>query len=560
MWVPFQRLSRRLPQLCCLLLLLAGFSAQAGQQRKVLVLYSLGSDAVSVWQAMVRKGLDAELAGQDGMADVAVYEERLDAIRVGEQRSMDAMEPYLRIKYAETRFDTVITENYTAAHFLSERPGLFPGAARHYLNHGRPGWRPADGMGYDVPTGLSQSLAVIPRVMPGVRHIVVVGDRSPRVQEWIASIRAASTPYRERIQFEYWDNLSFEELYHQSGLLGEGTAVLLLAGYYDRNGARSRPVDIARRMAAVSHVPVFTNVESSIQGGVVGGYVTGGVAMGHALGRLLLGRQPDIAAIPHYVFDHAAFQRHGLRELDEPVAWLGQPRSIVRQHLWEIVLGAPLILAEAALIVALVRALRGRRQTTLALQAERSQLELHVLERTRELQAANDKLELLATTDPLTGIGNRRRMTEQINQELVRSRRSLHTLALLMVDIDHFKRINDRYGHESGDRAIVAVAQALAGGVRGADMASRFGGEEFVLLMPDTDLEVARQAAERLRMEVAALRIAGDKGEVIQLTISIGVAASNPSGPPDTASSLLNRADQALYRAKELGRDRVVCA
>jgi two-component system cell cycle response regulator len=205
-------------------------------------------------------------------------------------------------------------------------------------------------------------------------------------------------------------------------------------------------------------------------------------------------------------------------------------------------------------------ALRGRRQSLLALDDERRQLEQHVRQRTLELMDANSRLELLATTDPLTGIGNRRRMTEQINTELERARRFHHPLTLLMVDIDHFKQVNDKYGHEAGDRAIVAVSKALSSGVRSIDMASRFGGEEFVLLMPETDVDVAGYAAERLRADVAALNIIGDDGQRIALTISIGVAKADPDGlAPDTMSSLLIRADKALYRAKHEGRNRVVC-
>lgn len=96
--------------------------------------------------------------------------------------------------------------------------------------------------------------------------------------------------------------------------------------------------------------------------------------------------------------------------------------------------------------------------------------------------------------------------------------------------------------------------------MRNIDMASRFGGEEFVLLMPETGIDVASGAAERLRADVAMLRIEGDNGERIALTVSIGVASSTPEGPPDSASSLISRADKALYQAKHEGRDRVVSA
>src|SRR5262249_10289356 len=159
------------------------------------------------------------------------------------------------------------------------------------------------------------------------------------------------------------------------------------------------------------------------------------------------------------------------------------------------------------LITSLVIALRDRRRTNAALADERNNLEDRVLQRTLELLMANQKLEQLATTDPLTGIANRRKMTDQIAHELERARRFKHPLSLLMIDIDHFKRINDTFGHEVGDKAIVAVAKLLTESMRSIDLAARFGGEEFVLLMSETNLEVAMRAAERLREMVAALHL-----------------------------------------------------
>ncbi len=238
--------------------------------------------------------------------------------------------------------------------------------------------------------------------------------------------------------------------------------------------------------------------------------------------------------------------------------WPESSTSLFERYWWQILLGGALIILQGLLISALVFALRARRSTLNALHDEHNQLEARVLQRTQELLEANAKLELLATTDPLTGIGNRRRMTEQINRELDRGRRHHHPLSLLMADIDHFKNVNDQYGHEAGDRVIIAVAKALADGVRQIDLASRFGGEEFVLLMPETPIEVATSAAERLRAEIANLVVLGDKGENIHFTISIGVATATPENLTDTPSSLVSRADKALYQAKEAGRNRVV--
>jgi diguanylate cyclase (GGDEF)-like protein len=546
--------------LCAALAMLAAPS-RAAQDRKVLVLYSLGSDSASAWQSLVQKGLTTELARQGLTTALGIFEERFDAVRVGDEHAVASMEPYLRTKYAGTRFDAIITENYVAARFLSDRPELFRGVPRHYVNHGRIGWMPSDGKGYQVEADFVHAIGIIPRVAPQVRRIVVIGDSTERIQESVRGVRKMAAGYQDQLSFEYWDGLSYDEMYRQAAQLRPGSAIFLLPAYHDRSGERRRPVDIARKLAATTQVPIFTNWEAIVVPGIVGGYVVSAERIGRAIANILMQRTPDTAGIPGYLFDYSAVQRFHLENIPPEAQFLNRPQSVLQQYLWQILGGVTLIVLQGILISALVVSLRSRRQTLRALHDERNQLEARVQQRTLELMAANTKLEQLATTDPLTGIGNRRRMTEQINKELERSRRFKRPLSLLMVDIDHFKNVNDIYGHEAGDRAIVAVSRALASGMRSIDMASRFGGEEFVLLMPETDINVAGHAAERLRADVAALCIAGDKGEKISLTISIGVAASQAdSDAPDSASSLLSRADKALYQAKHMGRDRVVCS
>jgi diguanylate cyclase (GGDEF)-like protein len=301
-------------------------------------------------------------------------------------------------------------------------------------------------------------------------------------------------------------------------------------------------------------------VESLVLPGVVGGYVLSGEAIGRVIARILQGQPADLSGVQRYIFDHPTAERHQLRNLPPEALVRNRPVSMWELYRWQIMLGVTLILLEAALITVLVRVLRSRRNALAALNDERNNLEDRVLHRTLELLTVNSKLEQLATTDPLTGIANRRRMTEQISKELDRARRYKHPLALLMVDIDHFKRINDTYGHEVGDQAIVAVAGALSAAMRSIDLVARFGGEEFVLLMPEASLETAGGAAERLRETVAQLRIDLDGGLTVSLTISVGVAASYPQDAPDSPSALLVRADKALYQAKKDGRDRVVLA
>lgn len=558
-----RRSPRSLPRVaqfaCVLLLMLAQAGpAAAGEERKVLVLYSMGSDTTSPWQRLVHKGLYDELEKKDWGDVPTIFEEHFDATRVGRQPALDSMAPYLRTKYAQVKLDAVVTENNLAATFLNSHPDLFPGVRRYYVNHGRKGWRPRDGEALEVPHDYGRMLGVITRVAPSTRRIVVVGDRTPRVQEWIAGAREAARSYGERLQMEYWDNQSFDDLYRRASLLRGGTAILMFATYADSTGGAALPSDIARKLAGVAQVPIFTHVESLIVPGVAGGYVLSGEAIGRTVAQVLQGQQADMSNVQRYVFDYRSIERHGLMHIPQGAQILNRPQGTWEQYRWQILLGVGVILAEGVLIAALEVALRARRRAMNTLNEERNNLEDRVLQRTLELLMANTKLDQQATTDPLTGIANRRRMTEHIGKELERVRRLRHPLALMMVDIDHFKRINDTYGHDAGDRAIVAVAHMLAGDLRAIDVVGRFAGEEFVLLMPETDLETAGHAAERLREAASQLVVEVDGGLTIALTISVGVAASRPQQTPDTASSLLVRADKALHRAKQEGRDRVV--
>lgn len=173
----------------------------------------------------------------------------------------------------------------------------------------------------------------------------------------------------------------------------------------------------------------------------------------------------------------------------------------------------------------------------------------------RELAASNERLQRLALTDALTELPNRRFAMERIEQEWALSQRGERALSCMMIDIDRFKAINDEFGHQTGDDALKFVANILRQSARTQDVVCRYGGEEFVVICPDTDIEAARQCAERLRANVAGGALESQAGN-ISLTVSIGVAEKKD----DTGSieALLSRADGCLYAAKEAGRNRVV--
>lgn len=163
---------------------------------------------------------------------------------------------------------------------------------------------------------------------------------------------------------------------------------------------------------------------------------------------------------------------------------------------------------------------------------------------------AEIEIHLLATTDSLTGIANRREFTRILTDEVARAKRYGSPLSLVMYDLDFFKRVNDTFGHDAGDYVLQAVTALVKENIRNVDVMARWGGEEFMLLLPQTDMQGAKIAAEKLRLAIAGHQF--DK--VGTLTTSFGVTAFVPS---DDLNSFLKRVDDALYRAKEMGRNRV---
>jgi diguanylate cyclase (GGDEF)-like protein len=210
------------------------------------------------------------------------------------------------------------------------------------------------------------------------------------------------------------------------------------------------------------------------------------------------------------------------------------------------------------------------RHAMAALEEAKDTLEVRVVERTSRLAELNDQLvqeiqerkraeqalEKAATTDYLTGLLNRRAMLAVLEQEAERSRRSAKPFSLLMADVDKFKVINDSHGHHTGDEVLLLVCRTLRETLRGQDAIARWGGDELLILLPETDLEGAVGVAEKVRQTLAG-REWLIEGHPLHLTMSLGVAASSAEGLVEDA---ISRADLALYRAKAGGRNRTVAA
>lgn len=164
---------------------------------------------------------------------------------------------------------------------------------------------------------------------------------------------------------------------------------------------------------------------------------------------------------------------------------------------------------------------------------------------------------LMATTDALTGLVNRRAFSDWASRELRRTQRYQDALSLILLDVDHFKHINDRFGHAAGDLVLSSVARLLMSGIRNCDVVARWGGEEFVLALPSTPMSGAREVAERARRCLESANIVTDQGQQIPVTASFGVAQLDAQ---ESLEQVIDRADRAMYAAKSAGRNRVECS
>ena len=177
----------------------------------------------------------------------------------------------------------------------------------------------------------------------------------------------------------------------------------------------------------------------------------------------------------------------------------------------------------------------------------------------KELRAANERLEHLASTDVLTSVSNRRAIDAALQRDIARADRDKAPLSIILIDIDHFKTVNDTWGHLTGDAVLTFIGQLLSRTLRTSDVAGRWGGEEFLCILPSTDAPGATVVAERLRAELQKCAVTGPSGPV-QVTASFGIAMVRGPECRSCLEDLLKRADTALYAAKEQGRNRVVAS
>jgi len=549
-------MSRKIPTLArksiaVFFTLLLSIPAIAEQNIVALLSY----DASQPWSREFTEGLIKEAA--KSREKTHLYIEYLDGQRLPSSQWFDLRIEYLQDKYQTLQVDAVIAESNHAARFLSEHgEQLFGSAARITVSENR--FSPAyQQRGQHIPLlpDFEQSLNFANRLVPDAPLIAIIGDRSQEAAALAIGLRQAASRIMPDSAVELQMSDDLQVLKDYVSALPE-SAILFHTLYFPSGISGPHPSQAVAALAKVSKAPMLVSYSEFLPAGATGGVLLSpeqaAVAAMHSALSLLEG--PFLAhshgILSESWINYPQLQRYSIpaRRIPMGSKILEPPSSLDTKDRYQFFGSIIFILLQMGLLVGLSILLRQRNRLMRSLLEINSQLEEKVNERTQELR-------LRAVTDSLTGLYNRAEFTRLALAAINQAQRNQSNLCVAMLDLDHFKRINDQFGHTAGDKVLQEVVNRLRNNLRNYDIIGRYGGEEFSVLLPDTELAQAVAAIDSVRELIAAKPIEIDSGRSVHVTMSAGV--SPMTAQRTGLGELIKSADIQLYAAKESGRNRV---
>ncbi|MCR8922616.1 diguanylate cyclase [Dasania sp. GY-MA-18] len=566
-----------MPYQCLILLLLFIISCNpALGSNKVLLLNSYHPQYA--WTEELTRGVRDALAKD--IAQENLFIEYMDKRRyVDDAIYNKKILDLLKYKFAHYRPDIIITSDDAAYRFLLEHGDrLFPNipivfCGVNIFNHNDLINKPnitgiAEGM------DIAGNLNLIAQIQPNIKKIILIGDTTGLGHRMINAAKEIKNSWQKKsskrnITIELLDDFSIAELHDTVSKLTDDTAILLMAIHKDKLGAYFSFQKDLPPLSARSSVPIYGMWGSlMINNGAIGGmmnnpYEHGSNAAKIALSILAGTDTRDVpvkeSAIYRPTFDYVQLQRFHINEniLPKNSKIYNKPESFYLKNRKLINSAIAIFLFLSLVIVILYNNILQRKNAQKKLHQFNLGLENTIKERTLELEKSNQELKkasiLMSTfahTDSLTSLSNRRSANQEIPAYIKRHSISQQNFVLGIVDIDHFKKINDNYGHQTGDQILIAIAQTLNNSLRPNDRVYRWGGEEFIIALPETAIHEASAICQRLSSNIAEISV----HNISNITVSIGITSLQTH---DSYDSIMHRADTALYQAKANGRNQI---
>lgn len=495
------------------------------------------------WTAYFNLGL-RQKAEQSG-GKIELFFEDLDVTRFGSDKNKENFALYLTNKYTNYPLDAVIGNSDEACSFIEQHCNFTSYMPKAYytsiMNYPSPSILALDNMYTSVVT---ETWNIMQTLFPEVKRIkIIMGDEatSEAIYNDIKAIAGS------QVTISAIDDFSFESLKDIVSKEQKDTAFFFTPVTVDKNGLQVIPKQLLTELSAISPCPIFTFWDTLLGSGCVGGQVLSAQRTSQEMLKgiqdyLQTGKFASSYKISIPFFDWQALKKYGLHieTLSEDALLLNKPQPFYIVHAKAILLISNIVLAALFLIIlsGLILLIKS----------------YHKLKFTNvELATAREQAESLSLHDTLTGLYNRRAIEPMITYELNRKKRFGSSVSLLILDIDHFKKVNDTYGHDKGDEVLKKIAHTMHDYRRSTDLPSRWGGEEFLILLADTDEGQAILIAEKIRKACSSLVFENCSS----ITVSIGIAEAHYD---ETFDSWFKRADSALYEAKNTGRNKTVAS
>ncbi len=495
------------------------------------------------WTAYFNLGLRQYAEERNGA--IELYFEELDITRFSDPAKIDNFAAFLAAKYGSVGLDGVIGNSDQACDFIETRCGFASNLPKaYYTSNLEYAGDHVLCLDAQYALGIKATWALMRSAFPRMTEVFVIeGDRSTTAT--IEATLAELVP--NGIPLSVYGNFTFAELEDRIRRLPPTAAVIYSFVTRDSEGTQTIPKAHLARLAEISPAPIFTLWETLMGVGGVGGNVLSAVKTSRELLRgiedyLRTGTFSPDYDVSRCMVDWAAMERYGLDtdKIPEEALVINKPDPFYIAHAKTI-----LVIINYVFIVFFVILLMA------IFVIVRSYGKLRIMN--AELNGEREKAQALALHDPLTSLHNRRAIEPMIQFEMNRKNRANAPVSLLIIDIDHFKRVNDTYGHDVGDRVLTGLAAMMTEYRRSTDIFARWGGEEFVALLSDTEERQAVLLAEKIRKTCESLAF----DECGGVTISIGAAELMAK---ETFESWFKRADSALYAAKQTGRNKTVSA
>lgn len=524
------------------------------------------------WTVQLTKGVKDTL--NSFLPDENFHVEYMDARRfVSDTQHQQHLSQLLLHKYQSFKPDVVITADDAAFYFLINHESLF--ANTPVVFGGVNVFKPEVLKGKNNFTGIlegmeiSGNIKLIEQIQPDVKQVILLSDKTELGSRMTEQAQIELAQLKTRLTVKIWDDFLLAELLQAVRTASADTAYLILGIHKDRGGQYISFSEHLAPLTQLSKVPIYGMWGAIlINHGVIGGLMNNPYQHGASLAQIAkdIIRGKKVADIPILdkseflpTFNFTQLKRFNieLNNLPKNSQLIGRTESFYQKNTeivhTSLIVVTVLLGAIALLILNIQRRIYAEKQL---LQLNKV-LDEKVRSRTEKLLQANEQLhsmmselKQLAHTDPLTSLYNRRAGMKKLNKLINRCHASHKELTAVLLDVDYFKRINDNYGHDEGDRVLIELAKILDEGIRPTDFLYRWGGEEFLLLLPNTSSIDTMGLCKRLQNAVQNILVAKKYG----VTFSAGVAQLKSD---ETSADLLKRADEALYRAKGNGRNRV---